>query len=103
MHYNESDYDQLFSTVAKRERICNKTLLLYDKSDDVVDVLFSTEFIELDGTAVLLVMMVDITLEGTSKNLLRSPIASLGGARNPHVQCVHSGFFAPSALHSARS
>jgi len=63
MHYNESDYEELLSTVAKRERICNKPLLLYDKSGDIIDVLFSTEFIELDGAAVLLVMMVDITLE----------------------------------------
>ena len=42
-------------------------------------------------------------LKGTSKNLLRGLIAALGGARNPHVQCVHSGFCAPSALHSALS
>ncbi len=63
LHYQESDYEELFSTVAKRERICNKPLLLYDKSGDLVDVLCSTEFIELDGAAVLLVMMVDITLE----------------------------------------
>ncbi len=63
LHYHESDYEELFSTVALRERICNKPFLLYDKSGDVVDVLCSTEFIELDGAAVLLVMMVDITLE----------------------------------------
>ncbi|MBN1928864.1 MAG: PAS domain S-box protein [Chlorobiaceae bacterium] len=63
LHYNESDYEELLSTVAKRERICNKPLVLYDKSGDVVDVLYSTEFIELEGAAVLLVMMVDITLE----------------------------------------
>jgi hypothetical protein len=42
-------------------------------------------------------------LEGTSKNLLRVPIAALGGTRNPHVLHVHSGFSVPSALHSGRS
>jgi len=63
LHYHESDYEELLSTIAKRERICNKPLLLNDKSGDAVDVLFSTEFIELEGAAVLLVMMVDITLE----------------------------------------
>ena len=31
-------------------------------------------------------------LEGTSINLLRAMITSLGGARNPHVLCVHCGF-----------
>jgi hypothetical protein len=42
--------------------------------------------------------------QGTSKNLLRVLIASLGGARNPHVPRVqtllkNSGFTAPSAVH----
>ena len=41
--------------------------------------------------------------EGTSKNLLRVSIAALGGARNPHVLSVRSGFCAPSALPSNRS
>jgi len=41
--------------------------------------------------------------KGTSKNLLRVPIAALGGARNPHVLHVRSGFYALSALHSSRS
>ncbi|NTU54231.1 MAG: PAS domain S-box protein [Chlorobiaceae bacterium] len=63
LHYLESDYEELLSSVAKRESTCNKPLLLYDKSGDIVDVLYSTEFIELDGAALLLVMMVDITLE----------------------------------------
>jgi PAS domain S-box-containing protein len=63
LHYHESDYEELLSTVALREKICNKPLLLCDKIGDIIDVLYSTEFIELDGAAVLLVMMVDITLE----------------------------------------
>jgi PAS domain S-box-containing protein len=63
MHHRESDYQDLLSTVAMRERICNKPLLLKEKNGDLIDVLYSTEFIELDGAAVLLVMMVDITLE----------------------------------------
>ena len=41
--------------------------------------------------------------KGTTKNLLRVSVAALGGARNPHVQSVRSGFCAPSALHSNRS
>jgi PAS domain S-box-containing protein len=63
LHYHESDYEALLETVAKREKVCNKPLLFRDKSGDIIDVLYSTEFIELDGAAVLLVMMVDITLE----------------------------------------
>lgn len=63
MHFHASDYEEILSTVARRERICNKPLLLKDKSGDIVDVLYSTEFIEIEGAAVLLVMMVDITLE----------------------------------------
>jgi PAS domain S-box-containing protein len=63
MHYHEADYEEILATVAKRERICNKPLLLYDHAGDIVDVLYSTEFIEIEGAAVLLVMMVDITLE----------------------------------------
>ena len=35
--------------------------------------------------------------------LFRVPIASLSGARNPHVLCVRSGFCAPFALHLNRS
>ena len=41
--------------------------------------------------------------KGTSINLLRAPNTSLGGTRNPHVLCVHSGFCAPSALSSGHS
>ncbi len=39
----------------------------------------------------------------TSVNLFRDSIASLGGAQNPHVLGVHSGFCAPFASHSNRS
>jgi PAS domain S-box-containing protein len=63
LHHHESDYHELLATVARRERVCNKPLLLNEKNGDLVDVLYSTEFIELEGAAVLLVMMVDITLE----------------------------------------
>jgi len=38
--------------------------------------------------------------KGTSIYLFRSQITALGGARNPHVRRVHSGFSAPSALSS---
>ncbi len=42
-------------------------------------------------------------IKGTSIYLFRASIASLIGARNPHVLCVHSGFCAPFALHLKRS
>jgi len=42
-------------------------------------------------------------MKGTSKNLLSRQQSGLGGARNPHVLRVHSGFCAPFALHSTRS
>ena len=41
--------------------------------------------------------------KGTSIYLFHDSIASLSGARNPHVLCVHSGFCAPFALHLNRS
>jgi PAS domain S-box-containing protein len=71
MHHHEPDYHELLSTVARRERICNKPLLLKEKNGDLIDVLYSTEFIELDGAAVLLVMMVDITLENIQQQNIR--------------------------------
>nr|WP_165498789.1 PAS domain-containing protein [Chlorobium sp. N1] len=63
LHFSESDYEDILASVSRRERICNKPILMCDKDGDVVDVLYSTEFIELDGAALLLVMIVDITLE----------------------------------------
>ena len=43
------------------------------------------------------------SVAGTSIKLFRESIAALGGARNPHVRRVYSGFCAPSALHLTRS
>ena len=36
--------------------------------------------------------------QGSTINLFRDAIAALGGARNPHVQLVHSGFSGPVRL-----
>jgi PAS domain S-box-containing protein len=63
MHCQELDYEEILKSMSQRERICNRPVLLFDKSGDVIDVLYSTEFIELEGAVLLLVMMVDITLE----------------------------------------
>ncbi len=67
----------------------------------LIETLFRLHAIQL--VYLLFPVMLAILLWGTSKNLLRGPIAALGGARNPHVHCVHSGFCAPSALYSGRS
>jgi PAS domain S-box-containing protein len=92
MHYQETDYDEILSSVAKRERICNKPILLYDNAGDIVDVLYSTEFIELDGAAVLLVMMVDITLEKMQQqniNRLEQSIADRNIQLHKEVERLH--------------
>jgi hypothetical protein len=44
-----------------------------------------------------------VNFKGASKNLLRTPIAVLSGAQNPHVLHGCSGFSSPSALLSGRS
>ncbi|ABB23804.1 PAS domain-containing sensor histidine kinase [Pelodictyon luteolum] len=63
IHACREDYQAIEMASLKRERICNRQVLLHEKNGDLVDVLYSTEFIEFEGMAVMLVMMVDVTLE----------------------------------------
>ena len=46
----------------------------------------------------LLLRYSTVSYKGTSKNLLRASIASLGGVRNPHALHIRPGFCAPSAF-----
>lgn len=92
MHYQKLDYDEIFTSTSRGERICNKPILLYDKHGDVVDVLYSTEFIELEGAVVLLVMMVDITLEKMQQqniNRLEQSIADRNIQLQKEVERLH--------------
>jgi len=63
LHAGSSEYKAVEAAIRKQERIGNRPMLLTKKTGDLVDVLYSSEFIELNDKVFLLVMMVDITLE----------------------------------------
>ena len=91
-HCQEVDYEEVLTCMSQRERICNKPVILHDKSGDVIDVLYSTEFIELEGAVILLEMMVDITLEKMQQqniNRLEQSIADRNIQLQKEVERLH--------------
>jgi len=63
LHAGSSEFEAVEAAVKKQERISNRPMLWRKKTGQLVDVLYSSEFIELNDKVFLLVMMVDITLE----------------------------------------
>ena len=63
LYVNAEDHDKIAQTLRDQGRIIHSKLAFRKRSGGIMDILFSAEFITMNGKSCLLVMLTDITLQ----------------------------------------
>lgn len=78
LYADTSEYESISRSLSEHDRVINKPLQLREKSGNLINVLYFSEFITLQDKPVFLVMMTDITLQKTQQqniNQLENTVA----------------------------